>query len=375
MRILVLSNVPPETIGGAEVRALQLASSWVNCGHSVILAGYANRPRSEGALTVTSIPTLRHSRSLRAISYLFSTLRLLWVRRNDFDVIYCRFLKEQAVAASLAKIVLGLEQPLVVCPACASSGGDAFGVANSPLSRLWVLLLRRGVTVVNAMSEDIAREVAGLGLRDVVVTRIPNGIALPKSEGHRKSDGEALRVVFVGRLVEQKGLDILLKAFASLRAGVERWQLHIIGDGPLREALVSQAWALGLSTLVHFHGGMSPDEVSGHLIRSDLFVLPSRYEGMSGALLEAFAHGLPAVATRVSGTEEIVDSTTGWVVPVDDVNALARALRHAITIGRTALSDMGSRARTKAEAEYSIDLVAERYLSLFRELVVASPKN
>jgi glycosyltransferase involved in cell wall biosynthesis len=311
---------------------------------------------------------MQHNRALRALSYLAATLWLLWRRRREYDVIYCRFLKEQTFAASLAKYIFKLRQPLVACPACASTGGEAEYISGSPLKGLWLKVFKQGVTIVNAMSRQIEQEILGLGFDNTRVSRIPNGIVLPTLKPIPCSNNQVLRIIFVGRLVEQKGIDNLLRSAQFLKDRGRRFELRIIGDGPLQSTLKEYARAHGLNSYVKFVGKLNQYEVANQLVDADLFVLPSRYEGFPGALLEAIAHGLPAVVTRVSGSEEIIDKTIGWLVPVDDANGLATAIEEALNLGRDSLRRMGNKARDKAASQYDINQVSARYLRLFKDI-------
>ncbi len=368
MRILILSNVPPGSVGGAEVQALHLARHWSEAGHKIIVAGYANQPFSSQNLTIIRIPTIQLNRALRAASYLISTLWLLLRRRQEYDLIYCRFLKEQTFVASLAKYIFRLRQPLVACPACASTGGEAEYICKSPLKKVWLKLLSHGVTVINAMSQQIEREMLDLHLKNIRISRIPNGVILPKLNPRQNPNNPILQLIFVGRLVEQKGLDVFLSSVRLLKDMGHTFEVRIIGDGPLRSTLEVQTQELDLNNYVKFIGSVKPSDVAFQLAGADLFVFPSRYEGFPGALLEAIAHGLPAVATRVSGSEEIIDDNIGWLVPIDDEQALAAAIERALTLGRENLKIMGIQARDKAARQYDIKLIAKCYLELFEDL-------
>ncbi len=368
MRILILSNVPPGSVGGAEVQALHLARCWSDAGHKVIVAGYANQSFSSNNLTVMRLPILSGNRVLRAASYAFATLWLLWRRRCDYDLIYCRFLKEQTFVASLAKYLFRFRQPLVACPACASTGGEAEYISRSILKKIWIKLLSRGVTVINAMSRQIEQEILGLKIGNVRISRIPNGVVLPKLNPIRNSANHRLKILFIGRLVEQKGLDVLLRVALLLKQRKHDFEVRIIGSGPLRSSLEDQAQEFKLDSCVNFVGAVKPGEVAVQFSDADLFVLPSRYEGFPGVLLEAIAHGLPAIATRVSGSEEIIDDNIGWLIPVDNALALAAAIEQALALGSEELRKMGDKARDKAIHQYDINRVASDYLQLFEEI-------
>lgn len=179
------------------------------------------------------------------------------------------------------------------------------------------------------------------GLDAARVVQISNGVDLDRFSPAAPADRPALRRRLVGddegvvcstvaRLSRQKGLDVLVQAAARLRdAGPEPApRFFVIGDGELRDELQRLVADLGLEDVVRLVGPTPPAEVPGWLAASDVFVLPSHYEGMSLAVMEAMASGLPVVVTRVSGTSELVpDDEHGRVVSPGDAGALAAAIR------------------------------------------------
>jgi glycosyltransferase involved in cell wall biosynthesis len=158
---------------------------------------------------------------------------------------------------------------------------------------------------------------------------------------------KALRVLFVGRLVYYKGVEVLLRAVAEM----EGVNVTIVGDGPLRGELEALSLKLGLGTTVRFLGSVSDDDLALAYGAHDVFVLPSvsRAEAFGLALAEAMSSGLPAVSTRLGTATDWVnqDGTSGLVVPPGNVEALIRALedlREPDTRRRLAT---GARARAR----------------------------
>ena len=133
-----------------------------------------------------------------------------------------------------------------------------------------------------------------------------------------------LKVLCVSRLIERKGIRFLIEAIGRLKN--ERVELTLIGDGNCEEELKKLANDLGVSDRVMFKGYVNHDSIGEIYRNSDLFVLPSQNEGMSNALLEAMASGLPVIVTDTGGTSELLDGN-GVVVPVRDSDAIAQGVR------------------------------------------------
>jgi glycosyltransferase involved in cell wall biosynthesis len=153
---------------------------------------------------------------------------------------------------------------------------------------------------------------------------IPNHARFP--EEARAFDPSGRHLVAVGRLVDQKGFDLLLQAFASLAPQFPDWRLTIWGEGPLRGALEAQRSALGLDDRVGLPGVTT--EPGGWTADADIFVISSRYEGWGLVVGEAMAAGIPTVAFDCpwGPGEMIVDGRTGMLAPDQDVPGLTAAL-------------------------------------------------
>ncbi|MEM6742406.1 MAG: glycosyltransferase family 4 protein [Pseudomonadota bacterium] len=140
-------------------------------------------------------------------------------------------------------------------------------------------------------------------------------------------DPERPLLLFVGRLARIKGLGILLEAFAKVRKAHPAVRLRLVGDGPDRTWLEAKAKTLGVAEHVEFTGYQSQDQVAEHLAQSDIFVLPSFAEGVPVVLMEAMAAGLPVIASRVAGVQELVeDGVSGFAAPPGHVEMLAEKI-------------------------------------------------
>ncbi len=173
----------------------------------------------------------------------------------------------------------------------------------------------------------------------------------------------------IARLTEQKGHRFLLEAASAALRRRPDLQFVFAGDGPLRESLEAQARSLGIGDRVRFLGFR--DDVPALLAAFDVFVLPSLYEGLPNAVLEAMACGRPVVATAVDGTPEVVeDGVTGLLVPPRDPARLSEALLKLAGNARLR-KRMGREARRRAVGGHGVDRQVDAFHALYQELLLS----
>ena len=233
-----------------------------------------------------------------------------------------------------------------------------------------------------ALSRDIQRwliDVQGLPAGKIV--QIYNGVDTTRfhpGDGRRPlTDALGLsgRLLLgtVGRLSAEKDQLTLVRAYLLLLARApalaQRSALLVVGDGPLRGELEAALAAAPADHRAAVHLLGPRDDVPALMREWDLFVLPSRTEGISNTILEAMASGLPVLATAVGGNPElVVDGETGRLVPRDDPEAMAEALA-ALLADPAALRGMGAAGRARAEERFSIEAMVAKYLSLYDQLL------
>lgn len=225
---------------------------------------------------------------------------------------------------------------------------------------LWDRLTQGAMDVETCVCEAVreyTERVAGVDGRKLVT--IPNGVELPALEGLDRSRPEAL---FVGRLEAQKDLRTLLAAWALVRRRVHAARLRIVGRGPEEEALRAVA-----PEGVEFCGFQA--DVAPYWRTSRVLAMPSRWEGMPNAVLEAMAWALPVVATRVGGSAELVrEGRTGHLVPVGDVIRLAERLAGLLADGARAEA-MGQAGRGVVSEEYTMGGMVRANEALYERFV------
>lgn len=207
--------------------------------------------------------------------------------------------------------------------------------------------------------------------RNIVV--IPNGVDIIRfdSIGDLQGSNGRFRIIYVGRLHPQKGLKYLIEAAKEIVETERNIEFCIIGSGSLEKELRDQIERNGLEDYFIFMGRKPKEDLPQEYKRSDLFVLPSLYEGQPLTLLEAWAAKLPVVVTDVGGNSDFVrDGVNGYIVEPANAGELARAIKQALS--NRDLPEMGVRGYELVKNNYTWEKVAERTFEVYRKLVDGS---
>ena len=213
------------------------------------------------------------------------------------------------------------------------------------------------------------------GVKAERISVIQNGITPMSFEGRsrlevRTATGigpDDLFLLSVGRLVDAKAHDILVSAMPIVLKEFPNAKVGICGDGVLRQNLEAQIKSLGLADSVKLLGEQS--NVAKFLSSADVFILPSRSEGLPMALLEAMSVGLPVIVTKMEGLDEVViEGVHGLFAPINDARALAQVILQLLA-DQSMRMRMGAAAKQRVDALYSIDRTGEQYLALMFRLL------
>lgn len=362
LRILVMTD--EMEVGGSQRQIVHLLRGLKARGHEVSLLYFRKHSflldavRAEG-IAVTQIE--KH----KPIDLRFVWALLRFLQRGRFDVVHCFSITAELWTRLVMPLVwgtrfissvrgLGLDFPdwHWRAKAWVMRGSDAV-ISNS----------RAGAELMQARCQFPAARI------DVVHNgaALATDISAARREQARQTvewvSPQRLRLLFVGRLVYNKNVRMLLLALARLPA--ERRPLAwIAGFGPDRGDLLILRERLELSEDVRFLD--ERDDTAELMLAADLLVLPSREEGLSNVIIEAMGSGLPIIATAVGGTPELIrDGENGLLVPNEDDNALAVALQRLID--DAALRDrLAAQARADALAGFSLDAMIDHTLSIYR---------
>jgi glycosyltransferase involved in cell wall biosynthesis len=356
-------------VGGAELQLERLVPLLAQRGvRSEILTRAMT-----GAPRVERIPgsTIRRTRvagesPLAALAYVGATFAHLLRHRSRIDLVHAHGALSPATIA-LAGRLLGL--PCIVTVLGAGEPGDLARLARKPLGRVRSRLLFRFAWFA-ALSAELERELIERGVPPERILSLPNGVDLDVYRPARPAERTELRGrlglpparfvgTFVGRLHPVKDVDTLLGAAAR----VPELTLVVIGDGPERARLEAEAARLGLADRVSFRG--SSEAVGDFLRASDAFLLSSRGEGMSNALLEGMACGLPCLVSRsVGGAAELLGDGRGVPLPDGDVEAWATAIRELAADSRLR-ERTGSAACAFVAETLSLEAAADRHAEAY----------
>jgi glycosyltransferase involved in cell wall biosynthesis len=223
-----------------------------------------------------------------------------------------------------------------------------------------------------AVSPEESRAAIALGLGEQRVITIPNGVGdeplAPRQTARRvigAADEHEIVIGFVGRLVEQKAPDVLIRAFAQLVGSGRSVRLALVGDGPLAPAMRELACELGVDRQIAWLGERDARQL---LAGCDVFAIASRKEGLPYVVLEAMMAGLPIVATSSAGVEILVKpGVNGQVVPPDDVAAFAAALDRLVRDHQHRLQC--GQASKQLASRFTIDEMVDRTLDAYHAVL------
>jgi glycosyltransferase involved in cell wall biosynthesis len=373
-RICMVLKRPLGT-SGLQLQARNVIARLRAQGTECSVVVHARTASGAAAVRDWAVPvTVLRARS-NALFHLKLGLHLCRTRRR-YDVIHVHGCGPEALSAAIGGALAG-GKPVVVKPSTAGPGTRlgtwAAGGARSPWAA-W--LLRRGVWRWIAISERTLRDLRQAGVPEERIVSIPNGVETRRYQPLPAEQRSELRAAFgvgpgevvagaVARLTPHKRIDLLIHAAGDLREQLPWLRIWIIGTGEERkrlEALAGERACVG----VEFLDQLSPEEVCRRLQACDVYVACSRWEGLSNALLEAMACGLAPIATRVSGTEDLImDRESGIVVEPDDQEGLKAALRE-LASDPVRREQMGAAARATVCASYGLPETAERLQNLYR---------
>ena len=373
--LIVIAGFYP-LIGGAEKQGLELCKELRKSGIETQVLTFQLQPEWPTQEEIEGVPVTRMQlpgiglRGLANLTLFCHLLRGL----GEYDIIHNLMVSTYTTVC----VVVGklFDKPVVVKLANSGQRNDLLLVSQStpwPVSQ-WVRRSVLAVDAIVAICSVIRDELLEYSVQEERIYSIPNGVDLdfyaPADEMLRCKRRHELNlpqdvctVLRVGTLMPKKGVEVLFEAWKQIADCNPDALLLSVGGYPeeVRQQL-TQPWG----NRVHFVP--NTDNVLPYYQAADIFVLPSFAEGLSNALLEAQACGLPSVVTRVGGNPEVVNhGENGLVVEPGDVDGLAAALKRLVDSHKLRIQ-MGQRAREKSQ-RYAMSGVVQQYITLYQQLV------
>ncbi len=346
MRIgIVVKEFPPDIMGGTEVQTMRMAEK-LSEKHEVIVftKKYKKHNADKRNYEVIRVPNIRFNSILSTFTFILLAPFFIMKYRKNIEVLQCMMIYPCGFIGLMVNKFFNISFFSWI------QGGDWYFAKENIFKRFLIKRVIKDSLVV-AQSEKVKNEVLN-EFPTAKMTVIPNGIEIP----NENANGD--KIIFVGNLIERKGVEYLLEATRDLSN-----EVVIVGDGPEREKLERIA-----TNNVKFVGKVSPNEVSSFLKSGEVFVLPSiKGEGLPNVIQEAMSYGLPIVATNLAGIPDLVkNGYNGFIVEPMDSKKLELAIKKIIE--DEDLHKWMSENSLKEMNKYSWENVIKKLESVYRQL-------
>ncbi len=380
--LMLVNTFLPLPVDGAERQADHLAvymaqqHLWVG----VLTRKKGPHPKSEmrDGFEVIRIDQLGPGK-VKSLTFTLGAIFAIFARRHEFSVLHAHLAFAPAVAATIAGRLL--HKKVIIKFGGSGSIGDVETSKRTWRGRLALYIFRNWADICVALSDEMEKEMLEAGFLRSRVIRMVNGVDTKKfSPSVDKSiEKKALHfegkqiILYTGRLVAVKNINVLLLAFQRSMAAVPNLHLFIIGDGEERSMLETLAADLGIQNNVTFVKWV--EDIGPYLRSADIFVLPSQIEGISNSLLEAMSAGLPCIATRVGGSRETLGdgNNFGLLIEPDNVDQLVEAIVRLGSDHQEALR-LGACARQRILDHYDLSIVGSGYYRLYEEITLETQR-
>lgn len=352
----IMQVIPYFCFGGAETMCETLTYELKKSGHEVcVVCLLPERTPISQRMEDAGVRILYLDKKLGLdLSMIPKLTKLMSAEQPDVVHTHLNVIKYAALAAKLAKI------PVAVHTVHNVAEEEAEGRVQKITNRFY---FRSGWSVPVALSPKVQQSIVNVyGMDAEKIPVIYNGIDLSRCLVKESYETDSPRLIHIGRFNEQKNHEGLLKAFAIIQKQIPDCTLDLIGDGELRQAVEAQARELGLSGSVRFLGSQS--NVYPYLKDADVFLLPSKYEGMPMTIIEAMGTGLPIVATAVGGVPDMLKQEESGLLTDCDPDAVAEAVIRLLWDAQ--LRERLGRNAGQESVKFSAEHMAACYSAVYR---------
>jgi len=355
--------------GGAENQAKILAHQLIKDGLNVFIL--TRRIKGTSSFEVLNIvPIYRVFAKFHSIFFIISSLLWLIVHKKKYDIINVHTFDSPAVVSCLIKFFLPSKK-IFIKVRRTGLGTPLAKYKKSFSGNIKLKILRNQASGFIALTQEAKKELLEVGISEKKIKLIPNGVDSNKYKPVSNEQKSQLKEKYglnnkiigitVCRLIPRKGVDILIKLWAEISNTASKYTLIIIGDGKERKKLELLIKRKNVTKQIILKGNCPEDEVLTYLQLSDFFLLPSKSEGISNAMLEAMSCALPVIAFRIGGTEDLIENgANGLLCEVGNLECYMRNLLVLLT-DKEMRSNLGFQARKKIVNEYSLETIAKKY--------------
>jgi glycosyltransferase involved in cell wall biosynthesis len=370
-------------MGGSEIQAYRLSERLSQMGlkafvvtrkyPGIIEAKIHNRAR------IYRLPILG-SKKMASCVFLVRILYFLIRHRTKYDIIHCHLATSTALGCLIAGMIT--KTPVLIKLGGSGKTGDMQSSLSTHYGRLKINLLKKGPCNFVVPSQEIAQEMIETGFSTERIKVIPNGVDTdyfsPINSREKKIKKRKFGLVdknlalYIGRFEPNKDIFLLIDAWSKLSERKKNWKLWIIGSGKLEMAIKNRILGKGLDHWISLISNVSPEKVKNYLQIGDLFIQPSRFEGLSNALLEAMSCGLPIIASKIKVNQGLIkDFFNGLLFDPRDTRDLVRCLERALEDDKDRES-WGINGRKWIVENLDLSHVAMLYTQLYQEILSKS---
>lgn len=362
--VLVLINSFYPLTGGAEKQAQRLGrvlKKEYNQEVVIMTRRYQGLKKYE---IIDELPVIRLNvgkiDKLSPILYLIQVFLYVLKNKKNIKIIHAHSLSAPGITAALLSKIYGIPSIAKIAGGGNKDGCEIIRMNNKKLGRLKVHLLKKYLTYFISISDSIYEDLKKVGISENKILRIPNGVNFKEYE-LKEPDNDIINFIYVGRHEYVKGIDILEKAWMGLDSYYKlKSKLIVLGDGNVDIRGVDGMEIVG-----------NTENVKSYLAKSDCLILPSRYEGISNALLEAIASNKYIIATNVGGNIDVLDKRYSTIIEPDSVNELKNALIDVIQLYYKDPNKFNEKKKHQLKSvkeKYDLEKVAMTYNLLYQKL-------
>ncbi|WP_342602392.1 glycosyltransferase family 4 protein [Peribacillus sp. FSL E2-0159] len=366
--VMLISSFHP-LIGGAERQALRLSEKLVDSGIRVtVLTRWHEGLRKEEKINGVNVNRIKVSKNpkLAPVIFLIKTLKFIRENKNDIDIIHAHALSAPGLTAAVASRLFKIPSIAKIAGGGNKDGCEIIRISRSGiLGKLKVIFMKKNISKFIAISKLIEKDLLKVKVPESKIVFLPNGIDLDKFAPIKNNniDNEKInKFAFIGRLEKIKGIDVLLNTWESMsKEFLSKNKLLIAGDGREKHFLENMD-----SSIEHLG---KVDDVLKLLNEIDIFILPSRYEGISNSLLEAMATEKIIIASEVGGNPDLlINNLNGYLFENENIDQLRKLFKYT-SENIIELNGVGKEARaTLVKNGFDLSEIQSKYRHIYNEL-------